>query len=506
MQLTKKSRTTELSPLLTSVCLFSIALTVAVFCLRIYYSVSFSQTYHFLTSGSEEESFYAAWKYVHGLPVFVDFHKSPFAASYFNWAFYVGYGSVIKLVLGVLQLGDEWIPTIGRIITLAGCAAGFLVARKIARRLIRPHNLSLLQTALLLFFFAGYLMGFWAITVRPDVWALTFELTGFYFFLRSLDSGKRSGLLAAGLFFYLSWSFKQNFVGLFGGCLAYLLLRKKFSDAVGFFLPFAAAAALTYFAGSPDYRYLLFKSQLRMKITPSIGFANLKLALSKSLPMVLLTVGLAAVVWRQHSYRAAWQKIRQDSRLQLLVLCFGISLLLFLFMSMKEGASDNYFFTPFVTLTFLLGYVSIRLRGSKPYQQALLWVFVPACLLNAGEGALIMTGKFGQINRRPYSKQYETVKRILDTLPKPVLFEKDNIANLPWINSSPQNFILATTYYYKDAYGDAFEYGGIEGLMQKGYFSAVVDEGYPVFDLKERYRLSDSVSENNHRFYIWRKK
>lgn len=494
------------SSLVTFACLFSVAVVLVVFCLRVYCSVSFTRTYYFLTTGSEEESFYAAWKYVHGLPVYVDFHKAPFAASYFNWAFYVVYGSVTKLALGVLGLNDEWIPTVGRIVTLTGCAAGFFAACAIARHLAKTRKISLLQTSLLLLFFAGYLMGFWAITVRPDVWALTLELAGFYFFLRYLDNNKRTAFLAAVLFFYLAWSFKQNFVGLFGGCVLYLLAQKKIASAAQFFCAFAMLVALTCFAGSDDYRYLLFKSQLRMKLVPSVGWYNLRLAVLKSLPVVLFAAGLGVLALWQKPLKGLKQKVQGDKPLQLLLLCFGVSFPLFFFMAMKEGASDNYFFTPFVVLVLLLIYASARLRTVKAFQQVAHWVFVPACLLSVGEGGLIMAGKFGQIDRRPSAKQYETAKRLMDTLPKPILFGKDNIANLPWINKSPQNFILATTYYYKDAYGDTFEYGGIEGLMQSGYFNAVVDPDYPVPDLKERYRLADSVFENNHRFYIWRKK
>lgn len=494
------------SSVVASASLLSVAVALAVFCLRIYYSISFSRTYYFLTTGSEEESFYAVWKYVHGLPVYVDFHKAPFAASYFNWAFYVVYGSVTKLVLSLFGLSDEWIPTVGRMITLAGCLAGLFVAHRIARHLAKTRKISLLPTTLLLLFFAGYLMGFWAITVRPDVWALTLELTGFYFFLRYLDNHKRSAFLAAILFFYLGWSFKQNFVGLFGGCLLYLLFQKKIAAGFQFFCAFALLAALTYFAGTGDYRYLLFKSQLRMKLVPSIGLYNLRLAVSKSLPVILFATGLGVLVLWQEPLKRLMQKVQVNKPLQLLLLCFGVSFPLFFLMVMKEGASDNYFFTPFVVLLFLLVYALAHGSATNAFQQATLWFFVPACLLNVGEGGLIMAEKFGQINRRPSAKQYETAKRLMDTLPKPILFEKDNIANLPWINRSPQNFILATTYYYKDAYGDKFEHGGVEGLMQSGYFNTVVDQDYPVSDLKERYRLADSVFENNYRFYIWRKK
>ncbi len=57
--------------------------------------ISFNEAHHIVTSGFEEESLYAMWKYLHGLPIYNDPHQIPFSASYFNWLFYGVYGSII---------------------------------------------------------------------------------------------------------------------------------------------------------------------------------------------------------------------------------------------------------------------------------------------------------------------------------------------------------------------------------------------------------------------------
>ncbi len=70
-----------------------------------------------VTTGCEDESLFAMWKHLHGQAVYADPNKIPFATSYFNWGFYVFYGTIIKFCIETLHLADTWIPSVGRIIS-----------------------------------------------------------------------------------------------------------------------------------------------------------------------------------------------------------------------------------------------------------------------------------------------------------------------------------------------------------------------------------------------------
>jgi len=48
------------------------------------------------TTGCEEASFNALWDVIHGAPLYPDPRRIPFASSYFNWLFYVGYAALIR--------------------------------------------------------------------------------------------------------------------------------------------------------------------------------------------------------------------------------------------------------------------------------------------------------------------------------------------------------------------------------------------------------------------------
>lgn len=484
----------------------AIAAFLSVFCLRLFYTISLSQPYHIITSGGEEESFYAIWKYIHGLKVYEDFHKIPFASSLFNWGFYFSYGNIINLILWTFNLGDEWIPQIGRILTLTGCITGFLFSIKTARLLINTDKLSLLQSSILVSFFGGYIMGFWAITVRPDAWAVTAEVIAFYYFLLHLKKNNLTYLIVSLLFFYISWSFKQNFFTIIAGCIVFLLLKKSWKQAIFLGMPFLVMVLLTYLIGSEEYKYLLVKSQARMSMDILTGYVNLKMGVLKYLGAVLFGIALVFFIFHRFSLRKVLKKIIHSPNLLLLSICFTISFVLFFFMAMKAGASDNYFFSSFIILAFLLITVTQKLSELSRLTNSIHAAYAFVCLISIAAGVLILTGKTGQLDLRSASKRYEHLKSIIKSSKKPLLVENDNYGNIPWINDSKENFIIASTYFYKQEYGEKFERDGFEGLMKEGYFATIINENSKKADYKEKYRVTDSVITNDYSWYIWKKK
>lgn len=477
-----------------------------VFFLRIYYNTNFNEPLHILTSGFEEESLFAVWKYVHGEAIYKDFHQLPFAASYFNWGFYQFYGGLTKVALHLFGAGDESIPQIGRMITLTGCVAGYVLSLKIARLVTGTATLNLPQHTLLLFFFFGYLMGFWAITVRPDVWALTFELLGLYWFLKAAGSNKLEEIILSLLFFYLAWSFKQNFAGIIGGCGLWALINKRWKQAIVLGAGFFSLVLFTYFIGSDDYRYLILESQNKMGYSLSIGLNNLKLAFVKALPITLLSLVITALVIGKYSIATVIKKVMASQHMAILTLSFIVSFVFFALMSTKGGAADNYFFTPVSVLTLLSIIVVGRLQINQRLQRNIYTAYSLICIVYAGFGMMILTNRFGQLNLKPASAKYNQLIPVMNLHDKPLLVAGDNYANLPWINKSPQHFVLATTYYYKDKYGDKFEYDGVEGLMKKGYFATLITSTSKQTEHQLLYKLTDSTFQGGQQFYVWQKK
>ncbi|MFT3846475.1 MAG: hypothetical protein QM725_15565 [Lacibacter sp.] len=479
---------------------------LVLFLLRIVLNTGVHSPMHIITSGYEEESLYAIWKYIHSQPVYFDPHKIPFAASYFNWLFYYFYGSVISLLQSIFHFGDEWIPQVGRYITLSGCIFGAVISFKIVNTIIKGETSKLFTASVIISFFFGYLIGFWAFSVRPDVWATSLELAGLYAFILFVKSNKKPYLLLSAFVFYLSWSFKQNFAGVAIGCFFFLLIRKKYKDAALLAIIPSSLVLAAVLIGSEDYFYLLLKSQLKQQGAAfSVGFYNFKLAFIKSFNITATAILLSVILLIHYKAKELITKVYRNDTALLFLLTGVISFVLFALASAKLGASDNYYFSPFAILMMALIYAfhagSIHLsRGFFNY------AYIFTGLFYIYLGVLIISGKQGIVSQHNVSEKYYSVKEVITRFPKPVFVEGDNNANLPWINPGHPNFVLATTYYVLRNDRDKLEEGGIEGLMEKGYFETIINIDKPDEGYKSLYHLSDTVTKDNLKFYIWRKK
>lgn len=164
------------------------------------------------TSGCEEESHFAVWKRVHGEPVYADPSRAPFAVAYFNFLFYEAYAGVSRSA--VERSGDFAIVRVGRVFTLVGGLCGAVLMGLFAWRLTSPRGkpLALVASAVGSFALLGPLSGWWLLTVRPDIWALTFETAGLVALLLLRRRAPVAAVCCSALGFYLAWAFKQSVV------------------------------------------------------------------------------------------------------------------------------------------------------------------------------------------------------------------------------------------------------------------------------------------------------
>jgi len=462
---------------------------------RIYCAISFTRTYMMVTTGCEEESLFAIWRFVHGQAVYADPNQIPFAASYFNWGYYGFYGSITKFWLNLLHLDSVWIPTIGRLVSLLFTLISGGVFYLALRRFGNEGWFSSVPTACAWCVISvfGPLTGFWSITVRPDMGALAFECSGLYLVLCYLQKRNLALVVVATLFFYAGWSFKQTAVSMLTGSALTLLLVRDWRAFLTLGGLWWFLVLLAFALGGGRYRECVLFSQVHLPMTASLGMENGLRAEVKNvffLPALLLTLYFFLARWRALAARPV------ETAVALVVLC-GVALASIT--SCKLGASDNYYI-PAAWAAMLGVGLNLQRIGSRLGAAGLAgcsWIMITVI-------ALSPTAHTFYYDYRASDPVYRMVAAKLAHLPGPV-FVTDRYANLPWVQPSPPYFVLGYAYDSDRRAGVACEQGGWEGLIGEGYFGTVVlAQGVLAPpSLAQKYELVDEYQDfyNDYKFY-----
>ena len=488
---------------LSSVALLSAGVSVALMVVRGFFAISFSEPLQLTTSGAEYESLFVIWKYIQGLPVYVDQTRIPFAGTYYNWLYYTFYGEAAGFVLGAFSLADAWLPTVTKLLTVTGAIAGTwasyrcfwhfgLGEDKTGRRLSFAF-------AVLLFF--GPLMGFWAMATAPDIWALTFEVTAVFLFLRHYRSRPIKAVLLFCLFAYLAWSFKQIFVFSTGAVGLFLLIRRDWPPLVVLTVVMWFAWGLTLFMGSAEYIHTIVAfggtavELARYELVRNL----LNLAVKIQPVLFLIAAAVVAVVTRpsiRDTLRAGFSRNNTDKPETAFALAFlGILIasVLAIPASAKIGASENYYFT----LTFFLilgGLAWLRIARS----QGDLPVWISGTMSLGWLGNLIAVGSVlvglqGVLSTRyMHDGMTQTAECLKGQGLSKSLFIANSYLSLPWMVPAGQHFVIHYNYPRDRASGVPMQGGGVGGLIDDGYFETLVlpagsKDGYDGSGLK-RYR------------------
>ncbi len=452
-------------------------------CMRLSATVSFSEPYHVVTSGFEEESLYAMWKWVYGQAIYTDPHAIPFSASYFNWLYYVIYGTVIKTGIGLFELSDEWIPTIGRIFTfviLLG-ACGLNTWLLSGARVLRYPLAFPIAMSLSILIWLGPLIGFWAMTVRPDGLALCFDLLAAYIFLKHYPALSFRAIMLTALACYLSWACKQVNIVMPGAIGLFLLYQRHYRSLFIFGTLMGVSYGFTLILAPDAMLNMLFFKGTALPFSFDVFQINLINFLKKSVPAWCLLACLTAK-----------QPLSQDNACRLGWCGLLVWALTLLPASSKVGSADNYHF---IAMLFIGLIIASKLESvGKNYTQTSLMASGVLFILMVG-----MAFKGPSLEGLSSQHQQNQILKACLVQQVPPVFVMNHYGALPWMNTHSPTFMIAYNYWFDRQKHHSFESNGIGGLIEKHYFATLllpsdVHETFDEASLLHYQKLPDSCA------------
>jgi len=454
-------------------------IVLGLFAMRLISNVSLFEPLQLQTSGFEQESLYAIWKYINDRDVYTFTTDIPYTFSNFNWLYYVFYGALTGIILDLMGIADAWLPTVTRLITILGAIIGAFIAYRTMRALSDDEpdqSLDILALGLSILVFFGPLAGFWTITTRPDIWTTAIEAILILGFLRLYPASVMKATLWALVLGYGAWAFKTIDITVAMGVGVFLLWGRHWLAAAALAFGTLACWVATYGLGSDAYQFSMLGAHQEIAFAIEQGFRNLANFAIKMLPVLL--PGLV-MVWFALRWPPVRQRVAADWQLQFLLIATVCSLGVSVLGSFKVGGAENYFFTPSLILALLVYKLRQLIHRTSLVPENGLKVFGVSILLGwALTGAAtvsVIAGINGVISQRPMHVRTMKMAPCLRDLPAPV-FINDMYLALPWITPSDQNFLLSFYYHVDRASGQTFEADGIGGLIRNGYFNALVFE------------------------------
>lgn len=486
----------------------TVILSLILMVVRISDAMSFTYPVHVVTSGWEQESLFAMWKYVHGMAVYDDPYSIPYSIAFFNWLFYEFYGTYVALVKNVLNTNDEWLPTIARSATFIGLVVGVVFSYKafLATSNAQSKPLRILSLAFAVYLMFGPLVGYWGITVRSDIWGMVLEVGAVYVFWKFSPKRPYLAVVLTAIMLFGAWSFKQ--VDVFSAIAVglYLLFHLKIKPLILLtFTYFAFVAAVIVFATDEYIETIFFRPAIY-----GFDFAhllrNLQNFIIKSTPALFpLAVIFVAIIFSSDIRRAVWAN--QAGRF------FAISILpLFLVVlltSSKVGAAENYYFAfSFYAAASVIVFLKIVFEDEALQQGRSFTVFrnttVNVMILGWGTASVavstVLFGFNGITSLQSQHERHTAIQACLQKMPLPV-YVPNMYASLPWINLSDPPIVLSWNYRLERRLGLEFERDGVGGLINDGHFESLLlsepqsdQDGMPKDMLEKKFR-SGPISE-----------
>lgn len=448
--------------------------------MRVLSAISFDEPLFVVTSGAEEESLLSVWRAMRGLEIYLSPSKPPFFTSYYNGLYYHSFGYITGIVLLVFGLEDAWLPTIGRLIALSGATIGAILCFKVLGYFTDPskalpsRSSLILKSAVSIFIFYGPLVGFWAISINPEIWATVFTIFAVWAMLKWYDACPLRAIAAASVFSLLAWGFKQSYIFFPLAAGLFLLYRRNWSGLILLCIIHWGAWACTLYFGSDAYRSMLFQLDTENTFAWQQLTRNLGNLVIKTTPITAALLIWAIRVRMDHPPFDDWKDhliIPRTTNMQLVL--FGtIAATLTIPFSAKIGASENYYFL----LTFFLGLytyiISDRVLSGIPSR-------IDAIILSAGwmANAIAVTavvgGSTGISSVLHWNDHHQKQRACIADLPAPYLGYTNLYTNLPWMHPEPPHIVLAWNYHYDRDAERSFEGNGIAGQIRRKYYASL---------------------------------
>ncbi len=298
---------------------------------------------YYVTTGCEDISVFNVSRMRYGDPVYTDCFTYPYRASLFNWLFYQMHGTVARLT----QPSEVELPTVLRLVTLMWAVAGFVAMVLF----LRGHWVMSASVAAVAWF--GPMIGWWTMTVRPDVPAVVCQYIAFTLVARGGSRLSLGRAVATGLVFFTAWSFKQSGMGILAGTLLALAIRREWFNLAVVASAFAAPTALVLLIASPEYYINLIQAPALAPFT--LDQLQVLLFWLMVLWGPLLALGPVLLVGMAGTTR---RELFQDRPVLMLAVVFAVTLTLNVLAARRPGGSQNYFFESWLiglTLTAMLG-------------------------------------------------------------------------------------------------------------------------------------------------------
>lgn len=439
--------------------------------IRIFSAYSYAEPLQLQTSGAEFESLFAIWKYTKGLAIYNDRLLPPYNAAMYNWLFYQSYGTFTSSLLHAFGLADPWLPTVARFLTLLGIVAttigGYYAF--IRASTASSQSAKVLALAFALLIGTGPLVGFWVFTVRPDIWATTFEIFGAVCFICNYPKRKWLALLGIALCAYAAWAFKQGSVSFLVSIGCFLLVRKAWKDLSILVAGMATAFALTFVVGQPQYFKNVMFSGYPLDFAFDRGVHNLTFFAVKELPGIAL---LFSALMCAGLKRQTWSQIWQNDVVLFSLIAVLVSGAYAIPLSFQVGGAENYFFT-FGFFVTLCGFALLPSIVKPEWPKRVLLLTAGGWLGLGCAVILVLSGHIGLTNLRKDHVNNMAVKHCIDPLPRP-LFVEHPYVSLPWMSSEETYFILSYVYEKERKLGHPFFKDGIGGAIKRGELKTLV--------------------------------
>ena len=413
------------------------------------------------TSGGEADAALGIWRAAHG-NTYPDPMKIPFTASYYNWLFYISYAEICKAVLSLRGFGANAFSTIGRLFTLSGLALACLLSLRVMRLVVGSGD-RLPTTALFLVYYSllGPLIGWWAVSLHPEIWATTLSIASMLGLIAIYDRMPLGAVAMASVASLAAWSFKQSYLYVALAIGLFLLEKRDWRGLSLAVFTHLLGIGAALGIGSANYRHSLILAGTD-GFTVTALMRNLLTLLPKA-GAILLMAGV--VLWDKTARTALWRDT--PGRFALLA---ALSCLVVVPTSAKHGAADYYYIPLVVFFSFVGGRIDEVWRHGPP-PKPITGILSLAWTLHGMLCIGVLLGLVGVASVADDDVKYRAERTCIRDLPSP-MWAADEKLSLPWIHEKGPHFVKFFDY---DSYPErGLEADGIGGMVQSGAFASLV--------------------------------